>query len=261
MKEKKSERIEYGLQLYSLRDMTGQSMQKALEETARLGYSFVEFAGFFGHPAEEIRSWLDEYGLYCSGTHTGLEALSPENIGATAEYHKIIGAKNLILPGADWSTEEKLNENIDSMNRAQKILEQNGIRLGYHNHSHEFFVTPYGRIIEDEVIQRTTVDLEIDTFWAFNAGKDPVEMLEQQKDRIRIIHLKDGIPTAKENRNYSQWLEGVAGRSVGEGKMPVSKVVKWSLEHDVRMVIESEGLNPTGLEEVGRCIAYLRTLE
>jgi len=33
------------------------------------------------------------------------------------------------------------------------------------------------------------------------------------------------------------------------------------LKNDVLMVIESEGLEPTGPEEVKRCIDYLRTLD
>ena len=129
------ERVEYGLQMYSLRDITGDDLKGALKQVADLGYKYIEFAGFFGHKAEDVKSWLDEYGLVCSGTHTGGEALQEGVLADTIAYHKTIGCANLIIPGMDWSTPEKLEENIALINRVQPILAENGISLGYHNHS------------------------------------------------------------------------------------------------------------------------------
>lgn len=254
-------KVEYGLQMYSLRDITKTDLKGALEKVAELGYKYVEFAGFFGHPAEDVRAWLDEYGLVCSGTHTGAAPLAEDVIDETIAYHKTIGCKNLIIPGLDWSTEEKLNANIELINRAQKKLAENGIVLGYHNHSQEFLETDYGKVIEDEIIRRTSVELEIDTFWAYNAGLDPVAYCEGLKDRIRVIHLKDGIPSSAENKNYEHVRDHVIGKSVGSGNAPVNAVREWAMTNNVCMVIESEGLEPTGPEEVKRCIDYLRTLE
>ncbi len=254
-------RTEYGLQMYSLRDITKEDLKGALKEVAAMGYKYVEFAGFFDNSAEDVKSWLDEYGLICSGTHTGMDPIKPENIDATIAYHKTIGCKNLIVPGADWSTNEKMDANIELLNQAQKKLAENGITLGYHNHSREFFPTSYGKIIEDEVIARTGVELEIDTFWAFNAGLNVIEYLEEHKDRIRVVHLKDGIPSAPECKNFDHVHDNVQGKSVGSGKAPVKDVRAWANKNGVLMVIESEGLDPTGLEEVGRCISFLRTLD
>ena len=63
--------VEYGLQMYSVRDLTKDDLEGALRQVAELGYSFVEFAGFFGHSAKDVRRMLDTYGLRVSGTHTG----------------------------------------------------------------------------------------------------------------------------------------------------------------------------------------------
>ena len=254
-------KVEYGLQMYSLRDITGTDLKGALKLVAEMGYKYIEFAGFFGHPAEDVKQWLEEYGLVCSGTHTGSDALQEAVLADTIAYHKTIGCDNLIIPGMDWSTPEKLEENIALINRVQPILSANGISLGYHNHTGEFFPTPYGAVVEDEVISRTAAQLEIDTWWLFNAGIDPVSYCERYKDRIRVIHLKDGIAAKPENRDYLHWGIGVEGRSVGSGEAPILAVREWCLKNNVLMVIESEGLDPTGPEEVERCIRYLRTLD
>lgn len=254
-------KTEYGIQMYSLRDITKDSMRKALETVADMGYKYIEFAGFFDYMPEQIKIWLDEFGLVCSGTHSGMDAIAPERIDETIRYHKIIGCENLIVPACDWSTPEKSKAVIDALNAAQKKLAENGIRLGYHNHSKEFFPTADGIVFEDEIINKTDVELEIDTFWLFNTGLDVIEFLEAHKDRIRVVHLKDGIPAAPENRNYEHAYDGVKGLSTGQGKAPVSAVREWANKNGVLMVIESEGLDPTGPEEVGRCIEFLRTLD
>ncbi len=93
--------------------------------------------------------------------------------------------------------------------------------------------------------KRGTFDFEIDTYWAFNAGIDPIATLERLSGRVKVIHLKDG-------------LKGGHGRALGEGEAPVLAVREAAIRMGLRMVVESEGLNPTGLEEVKRCIDFLK---
>lgn len=253
--------VEYGLQMYSVRDITKENMKDALRQVAEMGYKYVEFAGFFDHPAEDIKAWLDEYGLKVSGTHTGYKLIQPGAIEETIAYHKAIGCTRLILPSAKWNTPEELEYTVALMNLAQKRLEAEGITLGYHNHSKEFYPTPYGKIVENEIIDRTNAEIEIDTFWLFNAGIDPVPYLEAHKDRIRVIHLKDGVFPTDGQRDFATAHEGVRGCSVGSGIAPVKAVREWAIANNVWMVIESEGLDPTGPAEAKRCIDFLRSLE
>lgn len=254
-------KTEYGLQMYSVRDVTQDSLEEALKKVAEMGYKYIEFAGFFDNSAEDVKSWLDKYGLICSGTHTGTALITPENIDATIAYHKAIGCDNLIVPACDWSTPEKCDAVIDLFNFASKKLAENGIRFGYHNHSKEFLPTADGIVFEDEVLKRTDAEIQIDTFWLFNAGLDVIKYLDEHKDRISVIHLKDGTPSADENKNYDHVHDGITGLSVGSGEAPIKEIREWAIKNNVLMVIESEGLNPTGLEEVERCIKYLRTLD
>jgi sugar phosphate isomerase/epimerase len=240
--------MEYGLQLYSVRDITGQDLEGALAKVAALGYRFVEFAGFFGHSADKVKAMLDTYGLTVSGTHTGWQELTAERIDETIAYHKTIGNKNIIIPGADLSTREKLDALIALINEAQPKLAEAGIVLGYHNHSHEFIETAYGAHIHKELEERTQVEFEIDTYWAYVAGLDPIALLERLGERVRVIHLKDG---------YSD----DHGMALGEGTAPVAAVREYAIAHALTMVVESETCQPTGIEEVGRCMAYLNSLE
>ncbi len=240
--------MEYGIQMYSLRDLTDKDMEGALRTVAALGYKKVEFAGFFGHSAEKIVAWLNRFGLSVSGTHTGWGELKEEHFAETVAYHKAIGNKHIIIPGADLSTKEKLDAFVDFVNVVQPKLAAEGIELGFHNHSGEFLPTSYGQIIHEELQARTALNFEIDTYWAYVAGKDPVTLLEKLRDRVSVIHLKDGLADGK-------------GLALGEGTAPVAAVRKKAIELGMQMVVESEGLQPTGPDEVGRCMQYLRGLD
>ncbi len=248
-------RTEYGIQMYSLRDMTQEDLEGALRTVSEQGYKYVEFAGFFGHPAETVAAWLKKYNLEVSGTHTGAGELAPDKIADTIAYHHIIGNKNIIIPGFDLSSKEKIDELVDIINYAQPILAENGITLGYHNHSLEFRRSSFGQFVEEELWNRTKVTFELDTFWVYNALLDPVDMMEKMKSRLRFIHLKDGIASGTGEH------KGAIGKSVGSGAAPVVAVREKALELGLTMVIESEGCDPTGAEEVGRCIKFLRTLD
>ena len=239
---------EYGLQLFSVRDITGNDLEGALRAVAEMGYKYVEYAGFFGHSAEQVKEWQDKYGLQCSGTHSGWVELLPENIEATIAYHKTIGNPNYIIPGADLSSLDKIIDFCAVMNKAQIRLAEEGISLAYHNHSHEFVVMPWGSTIHSELEKRGTFDFEIDTFWTFNAGIDSIETLKRLSGRVKVIHLKDGI-------------QGGAGKSLGQGEAPVLRVREYAVKNNIRMVVESEGCDPTGLEEVKRCIDFLKEQE
>lgn len=237
----------YGIQLYSLRDITKDDFEGALRIVADLGYTSVEPAGFFGHSAEEVVKMLDRYHLTISSTHTGWRELTPDNLAETIRYHKTIGNPNIIVPGADLGTPEKLDAFIDLLNEVQPKLAAEGIALGYHNHSHEFMPNSWGILTHSEIEKRTQVEFQIDTYWAYVAGVDPIETITRLRDRIRYVHLKDGDKTK--------------GLALGEGTAPVAAVRAKSLELGFGMVVESEGCDPTGAEEVGRCIKYLRSLD
>ena len=114
----------YGLQLYSLRDMTATDFEGALRAAAMLGYSSIEFAGFFGHSASDVRAMLDRYGLTVSSTHTGWRELLPEKLDETIRYHKELGCDSLIVPAGSFGTPEKAEAFIELLKTV--LVEEQG---------------------------------------------------------------------------------------------------------------------------------------
>ena len=76
-------KFKLGLQLYTIRDEMEKDMDACLKKVKEMGYECVEFAGFFGKSAEEVKAILDKYGLEAVSSHQTVgikddEPLSPE---------------------------------------------------------------------------------------------------------------------------------------------------------------------------------------
>ena len=239
--------MEYGIQMYSVRDLAEKDLDAALRGVSELGYKNVEFAGFFGHSAQEVKGMLDRYGLKVSGTHTGWKEVA-ENFAETVAYHHAIGNRNIIVPGADLDNQQKLDAFIKMANEFQPKLEAEGISFGYHNHAHEFKPNADGSMIHDQLVYRTKLNLEIDTYWAFVGMGHPIELMERLKDRLRVIHIKDGSADGH-------------GTPLGMGEAPVADVYRKAKQMGLPMVVESETCKPSGMEEAKICIRYLKAQE
>jgi sugar phosphate isomerase/epimerase len=155
---------------------------------------------------------------------------------------------HIIVPYAQLVTQLKLDAFIDAMNEMQARLKNEGISLGYHNHADEFSENTDGTFAFDELIARTSLDLEIDTYWVYAAKLDAVAIMEEVKKRMPFIHIKDGYKNGK-------------GMPLGRGTAPVIAVYQKAVSLGVPMVVESETLTPDGLTETGICMKYLRLLE
>lgn len=239
--------MKYGIQMYSLRDITKDDLDGALGKVAAMGYKTVEFAGFFGHTAEEVKAMLEKYDLELAGTHSSMADLI-DKFDETVQYHKALGNTRYIIPWADFSTREALDTFIAQCNEVAPKLRAEGIDLYFHNHATEFQQMEYGTVVHKELEEKTDILFEIDTYWNYVAGQNPVETLERLGDRVKMIHLKDGTPDG-------------TGYSLGQGSAPVKEVRAYAIAHGLDIVVESEGLDPTGEEEVRRCIDFLHTLD
>ena len=64
-----------GLQLYTLRKEMTNDFEGTLERVAELGYKEMEFAGYYGRSAGEVRDLLDRLGLSSPASHISLDLI------------------------------------------------------------------------------------------------------------------------------------------------------------------------------------------
>ena len=188
--------IPIGLQLYSVRDDCARDLPGVLKAVAGMGYAGVEFAGYYGRTAAELRAMLDDNGLRCCGTHTALETVTGDEIERTADFNRILGNPYLIVPGLPRDrvgTKEAWLETARLFDAASERAEALGMRVGYHNHSEEFQAVEGGELPWDIFFGHTrpAVVMQVDTGNMMHGGAAPAPFLSRYPGRALTVHLKE----------------------------------------------------------------------
>ena len=184
-----------GLQLFSIRQAMQADMDSTLKAVKEMGYDCVEFAGYFGKTAKEVKAILDKYGLEAISVHQEPDFFISEGQPAI-DYIKELGVKYCAIP---WYIGDEFFKNwdktIEKFTKLAKQMKDNGIKLLYHNHDFEFR-TIDGEAIIDKMYSEVPADLlqpEFDTCWVRYAGQNPTEYIEKYAGRVEVVHLKDFV--------------------------------------------------------------------
>ncbi len=81
-------------------------MPGTLAAIAKSGYKGVEFAGYHGRSAKELRKMLDDLGLVACGTHTPYDSVQSNKLAETIEFNRTLGNRFLIVPSMSGKTKQ-----------------------------------------------------------------------------------------------------------------------------------------------------------
>ncbi len=241
--------MKIAVQLYSIRDriQSGEDMLNVLGKVKALGYDGVEFAGYQGLDAATLKAKLDEVGLVAIGTHTGMDALKAENIEATLDYHATLGCQDVGVGGGPHGSPEETANSCAILRYANEQAQKRGMRVYYHNHTREFEPFADGSLAMDSFLNAAFV--EIDTYWSFCAGVENYGYIKEHQERIIHLHIKDG--------------SGKESRVLGQGDCDIPSVVKAAKEIGLEWLIvenETDSATTSSLDEIGSCLAYLKSV-
>ena len=181
------ERISLALYSYGM-DST-LTMEQKLRTAAEIGYYGVEFAGGYGGlEAPELNRILKETGLVAHSAHVRFD-----DIDAQLPMLAALGVGMCIVPMHAFATKEETLAFAAQLNEKGRETAKHGIRIGFHNHTSEFFVDD-GKPLMNWLIENTDpalVSFELDCGWASAAGVDPVAYLKQHAGRFMAIHIKE----------------------------------------------------------------------
>jgi len=245
-------KIPIGLQLYSVRDDCAKDLPAVLAAVSKIGYAGVDFAGYYGRNAADLKKFLDDNNLKCCGTHTGLGSIMGDELKKTIEFHKTIGNKFLIVP----SLPEEYNKSKEGWLKAAKVFNEasekakaEGMFVGYHNHGIEFKAVD-GELPWDIFAGATKpeVVLQMDTGNCMDGGADPLAFLKKYPGRAKTVHVKES----------GQPEKGV----IGDGKM------KWKEFFEICettggtewYIVEHESPGVPALEAVKLCYEALKKM-
>jgi sugar phosphate isomerase/epimerase len=187
-------KVPVALQLYSVRHDCEKDLPGTLTAVADIGYKAVEFAGYYGRTAKELRGMLDERNLKCCGTHIGLETMLADKLAGTIEFNKTTGNPNLIVPWLDPDKHKTKQAWLDTarlFNELSDKVKPHGMRVGYHNHVHEFHPID-GELPWDLFFGNTKkeVIMQFDTGNALEGGGEAAPFIKRYPGRAVSVHVK-----------------------------------------------------------------------
>ena len=247
-----STKIPIALQLYSVRGDCEKDLPATLAAVAKMGYQGVEFAGYYGRTAEQLRKMLDDNGLRCAGSHIKLEALLGDELKKTVEFNRILGNRFLTVAymGPDrLGTVEKAQATAKIFTDVAGKLKAERMRVGYHAHAHDFKKigdrTPWDVFF---TAAGPGVVMQLDVGNCLDGGGNPYEILKKFASRAATIHLKEH--------------GGKHGAVIGEGDVDWKQVfqicestgkTKW-------YIAEQEAYAGSPLDSVKKCLENLRKM-
>lgn len=199
---------EFSIQLYSVREETAKDFPGTLEKLAKIGYTGVEFAGYGGIPANEMRKYLDDFGLKSIGSHVMPKRLT-ENLDEELEYNMRLGTRHIIIPYVPIANREDALRTAEFANSTGEKCVKAGFSFGYHNHNHEFTKDgdEYLLDILFAAVDPEVCKMELDLYWTAWAGVDPVAYMRKNTGRLNLLHLKQ--MKDRESRECVDLGEGV----------------------------------------------------
>jgi len=190
------------LQLYTIRDAMQTDVPGSLKQVSDIGFKYLELAGyadrkFYQMEPVDFKKLVEDLGMEILSSHTNVEAegITLDNAKIMAEDHAKLGVKYCVQP---WVVPEARTVNsykkmVQDWNTVGKIMKENGIQFGYHNHNFEFAnlngTVPFFDIIMADLDKE--IIIELDLFWTNKAGHNPVDLFNRYPGRFELWHMKD----------------------------------------------------------------------
>jgi sugar phosphate isomerase/epimerase len=240
-----------GLQLYTIREITEKDFFGALRRVAQIGYDGVEFAGYHGAAADDLKSLLDDTGLEAAGAHIGVD-VAEKDLPNQIAYASAIGCPALVVPGF-WGVDYNratFERMADLFNRAGERCRAAGLRFLYHIHGHEF-VDIGGQTGMDLLFERTDpalVAFEPDTYWVEHAGVNAVEFAARYGARCPYFHLKD-----------TRSREPFRDTEIGDGVIDIAGVIRAAPQAEW-LIVEQEAFDRPHMESIQISLQNIRKM-
>ncbi len=232
------------LQLYTLRDFTktASDLRTTLERVREIGYRAVQVSAVAALEADispdDLGQLLRELDLQCIATHRPWVSLLNETEREIA-LHKALGCDYVAIGGIpdgyDKLKPAEYGRFLSESLPVRMLLAGAGIRFGHHNHAFEFDRgdcgadgSPWDVLIASG---RPDYYLELDVYWAWHAGVDPVGLFRRMAGRVPVVHIKDKAVIAGEPKMAP----------IGEGNLPWESIIEagnaagvewWCVEQD-----------------------------
>jgi sugar phosphate isomerase/epimerase len=207
------------VQLYTVREAIQEDLAGTIARIAEIGFSQVEPYNFAAMPG--LAAALKASSLTAPTAHGHFVGVSDDELDELFGVAKDLGIERVIdphVPAERWQDAGSVAEIAAQLNAVAKVAARHDISIGYHNHAHELESIIDGRTALEVLVDSLDpeVKLEVDTYWVFVGGQDPVALLQRLGDRVVALHVKDGAGTTDDKDQTA----------VGSGTLPIRSIIE-----------------------------------
>lgn len=243
--------MKISVQLWTVRRELEKDPRGTLTAIREMGFRYVETAGTAGLKPNQFAEIVDAVGLKVSGMHVGLEDCE-KDLPSLLDLAGRMNCQFLIVP---WAPESSYKDGWDKLGvRLQAIGEKVSAakrKFAYHNHTFEFQDVG-GRTGYDVLMAAACPDYvkcQIDLWWANCGGQNVPQMLARYKERVDLVHLKDGAD-----------CKDSVHREAGRGIMKWDPILEACRKAGVEWgVVELDECPNPPLESIRTCLEFFRS--
>ena len=163
----------------------GLTLKEKFQKIKDLGFDGVELLPVdLDNPVEDIKAWADEIGLEIVSVHAKPELEIVKKMAA-------LGGKAVIWASTPFNSTEEAIEVAKELDEMAEMAAPYGIKVGYHNHSQEFFVDKGKFLLQTVIDNSSKCYFQLDCGWAQNGGCYPPSFIRQNLNRFIAIHVKE----------------------------------------------------------------------
>lgn len=263
------------IQVYSVREDAKADLRATLVKLKEMGYDGVEFAGLYGHTAEEVKAMCKEVDIVPISAHVPYLDMVKDPEGVLGTY-AAIGCKYVAIPHLNPELRpgtDNFPEVMKNIAMLGEVANSLGITLLYHNHDFEFIKIggKYGLDTLYETVPASLLKTELDVCWVKVGGEDPADYIRKYSGRAPVVHLKDFFGEKSENMYELIGIEtqkpvrpnGFEFRPVGKGLQDFPSILEAAKSAGTEWVVveqDKPSLGLTPMECAKASIDYLKTI-
>jgi sugar phosphate isomerase/epimerase len=163
----------------------GPTLLEKFKTIKSLGYDYVGLLpGDLDNDVEDSKKWLAETGL-------GVVSIHAEPTEDVVKKMAALGGKAVIWAGTPFCNKAEAIEVAKQLDEMAEMASTYGIKVGYHNHSQEFFMDEGKSLLEHVIENSSKCFFQLDCGWAMNGGTYPPSFIRRYKNRFIAIHVKE----------------------------------------------------------------------
>ena len=242
-------KMRLGCQMWGVKEFWEKDPEKGFAEVfpklRAMGYEGVQSMAFWKVDPDRLEVLLKANGLALADMPVNFEHVEGTNVENTVAFCRRFGIDFMYIPWFKGKSADEWRAFCGRLAAAGKRLEPYGIRIGYHNHVHEFTEPLEGELPANILKADRNVNLELDIGPVAESGNDAPAWLAALSGRVPGMHAKPhGATAAGAPGDVQDWPKVVAAaRKAG---------VKW-------FVVECEKRKGT-YDDVAASAAYLKPL-